>query len=133
MGKQRGVFGKLENKSIRVTPAGITIIENHLTNVFFQDESGNIYPQNRAMIDRLKQAMKAGRRVKGADASFYMHEISEATKMRRKPYIEEVYIRAHQSALGKYQVSPFSLYHPDVIAAYPQYFNRNWRRFWEME
>ena len=40
------------------------------------------------------------------------------------------YDAAHAAALTKYGVSPYSLYSPDVIQQYPDYFNDNWRRFW---
>jgi hypothetical protein len=67
----------------------------------------------------------------GADASFYVHELSEATKMARG----FDYTRAHQFALNKYQVSPFSVYHPKVISQLnriePGYFNNNWTKFWQ--
>ena len=44
------------------------------------------------------------------------------------------YSDAHQGALSKYQVFPYSVYHPDVInainAAEPGTFNPNWLKFW---
>jgi hypothetical protein len=40
---------------------------------------------------------------------------------------------AHAGALEKYGVSPFSVYHPDVIAANPDAFNRNWFVFWGLK
>ena len=34
------------------------------------------------------------------------------------------------ASLAKYNVSPFSVYHPDVIEALPELFNSNWSAFW---
>jgi hypothetical protein len=58
-----------------------------------------------------------------------MHELSEATMMRRgMPYNA-----AHEAALGKYGVSPYSVYHPDVISALPEFFNPSWFDFWGLK
>lgn len=84
------------------------------------------YPENEMMVARLRDALAQGRPVSGADASFYMHEMNEATLMGRGLG----YDAAHASALSKYQVSPFSVYHPDVIQALPGTFNDNWFAFW---
>jgi hypothetical protein len=64
--------------------------------------------------------------ISGADASFYLHEVSEATMMGRGLSYEA----AHAGALGKYGVSPFSVYAPEVVAANPGSFNSNWFAFW---
>jgi hypothetical protein len=126
-------FGKLTGKTLHVSQKGIEIIELHLGNAFFTDEDGRMFPPNRAMIDRLKVALQNRSALIGADASFYMHELSEATKMRSLNYNEATYTSAHQAALTKYAVSPFTIYHPDVIKTYPLYFNRNWRKFWSLD
>ncbi len=95
------------------------MVEEHLS------QFGPI-PENEAMLARLREALAQGRTISGADASFYMHEANEATLMGRGLAYEQ----AHASALAKYQVSPFSVYHPDVIQALPQQFNNNWFAFW---
>lgn len=112
-------LGKLADKSINVSERGLAILERHLA------QFGDV-PQNSAMIRRLRTALGEGRAVNGADASFYMHEISEATFMARG----EVYEVAHGAALTKYNVSPFSVYHPEVIQEFGSTFNSNWSRFW---
>jgi hypothetical protein len=43
------------------------------------------------------------------------------------------YAAAHKQAIQDYEVSPFSLYHPDVILAFPDDFNSNWKKFWGIE
>ena len=78
------------------------------------------------MIARLRAALAKGQTISGADASFYLHEVSEATMMTRGISYET----AHTAALAKYNVSPFSVYHPKVIQSMPEAFNENWFRFW---
>lgn len=82
------------------------------------------------MINRLRTALAEKKQISGADASFYIHELSEYTKM--KGGLD--YSMAHGEALKKYQVSPYSVYHPDVIEKLnkeqPGYFNSNWLKFW---
>jgi len=43
------------------------------------------------------------------------------------------YEAAHGAALGKYGASPFSIYHPEVIKAFPTEFNNAWRAFWGLQ
>ena len=94
-------------------------MENHIT------QFGS-WPQNTAMIARLRGALSIGADITGADASFYFHEVSEATMMGKGI----TYDAAHAAALGKYGVSPFSVYAPDVIQASPELFGPNWSEFW---
>lgn len=84
---------------------------------------------NQEMIKRLQQALKRREKISGADASFYFHELKEAELM------EEGYDweKAHPMAIAYYGVSPCSLYHPEVIKAYPEDFNKNWRKAWGIE
>ncbi|PTY02334.1 hypothetical protein DB346_09495 [Verrucomicrobia bacterium LW23] len=56
---------------------------------------------------------------------FYLHEVSESTLMKRISYGA-----AHDASLLKYNVSPYSVYAPEVIQANPGNFNENWRNFW---
>ena len=81
------------------------------------------------MIARLEQALVNGEKIVGADASFYMHELAETNLMNGGLD----YSTAHLQALQKYDVSPFSVYHPDVIKEFPSEFNDLWRRFWEIK
>lgn len=78
------------------------------------------------MIKRLETAMKNGDKITGADSSFYMHEISENTMMKNGMN----YDTAHSLALKKYDVSPFSVYHPDVISEFSSSFGPAWKKFW---
>jgi hypothetical protein len=78
------------------------------------------------MVGRLRGAMESGQRVTGADASFYIHELAESTMMARGlPYAQ-----AHAATLSKYGVSPYSVYHPEVISKYPEMFGSPWKQFW---
>lgn len=84
------------------------------------------------MIQRLKSALSEGKQISGADASFYIHEVSEATKMGKGLKYND----AHKAALDKYEVSPYSVYDPDVITTInkvePGSFNNNWLKFWNL-
>jgi len=87
---------------------------------------------NALMIHRVQEAIDTGTLLTKADASFYMHEISEFTMMRGG-YTEEIYNVAHQAALNKYDVSPFSVYAPEVIQQMRESFGRGWFKFWGIE
>lgn len=112
-------LGRVSDMSLRVSEKGLGIVESHL------GQFGPV-PENTAMIARLRGALESGTRISGADASFYLHELNEATLMGRGL----TYEAAHAAALGRYGVSPFSVYHPDVILANPGVFNSNWFNFW---
>ncbi len=121
-------FGKLQGSDIRVSERGINIIENHLSRPVFQEPDGAMAPENEAMLQRLRAALEEGSTISGADASFYMHEIYESTLMDQGMLPEE----AHPASFARYDVSPFSIYHPDVIQTFPERFNYNWFEFWRM-
>lgn len=112
-------LGRVAGMSVRVSEKGLGIVERHLANF-------DAFAPNDAMVARLRGALNSGARISGADASFYFHEVSEATMMGRGLS----YQAAHVGALGKYGVSPYSVYHPDVIVANPGWFNSNWFDFW---
>ena len=61
-----------------------------------------------------------------AAANFYTHELLEAGHMASGMSYEA----AHAAALEQAGVSPFSLYHPEVIRQFPAEFNNAWRAFW---
>ena len=119
-------FGKLTDREVKVSGKGLDIVENHL-------KQFGVVLENDLMIGRLRSALSEGRRIDGADASFYIHELAESTKMSRG--ID--YNKAHNEALSKYQVSPFSVYHPDVVDAVnkvePGSFNSRWLEFWSRQ
>ncbi|WP_338139499.1 DUF4280 domain-containing protein [Paenibacillus thiaminolyticus] len=115
-------LGRLEGKELNVSQKGVNIVKEHLSN--FGD-----FPENTAMIKRLEEALANKKKISGADASFYMHEVSESTIMKKG--ID--YDTAHEMALQKYNVSRFSVYHPDVIKSMPDNFNKNWRKFWGLD
>jgi hypothetical protein len=100
-----------------VTEEGLATVTSHLAQ--FED-----YGPNEAMLGRL--AGQVGSRVQGADANFYTHELLEAEYMASGMS----YDAAHVAALQQAGVSPFSLYHPEVIQQFSIYFNNDWRAFW---
>lgn len=103
---------------LRVSEKGLGVVEGHLA------QFGEV-PENAAMVARLRGALESGTRISGADASFYLHELSEATMMGRG-----LSTRRHTRAPSESCVSPFSVYHPEVIVANPAVFNANWLGFW---
>ncbi|MBQ7794656.1 MAG: hypothetical protein IJ366_09110, partial [Clostridia bacterium] len=113
-------LGKLSGKNIKVSEKGLQILKAHLKANGFETEFNN------AMIARLESALESGQTITGADASFYMHEIAESTFMKGGMS----YDCAHAAALNKYGVSPFSVYHIDVIKVFYEEFNQSWIDFW---
>ncbi|RDY26204.1 hypothetical protein CG710_021870 [Lachnotalea glycerini] len=81
------------------------------------------------MIKRLENALANGEKISGADASFYMHEITETTLMNQGM----TYDVAHGLALEKYDVSPFSVYSPEVVTEYPDLFSRGFKKYWDIK
>ncbi len=114
-GAERGVLAA-ESGGVRLSQKGLDLVGNHLSQ--FEEFGGNS-----GMMQRLQDAFAAGQKVTGADANFYLHEASEATMMGRGLG----YDAAHSAALGKYGVTEFNLYHPEVIQANPTLFNNAWR------
>lgn len=113
---------QIGERTINISERGLDLVTSHLA------QFGEHAP-NTAMLERLQSAYEAGQPVTGADANFYLHEASEATMMKGgMPYDA-----AHAAAIQKYGVSPYSLYNPDVIRFYPEFFNSNWRAFWGIE
>lgn len=113
------------NTSYTVNPtgAGLKNIQKHLSNPFFFDA-----PENHAMMARIEDALKEGRKLTGADANFYMHELNEYTLMRGGNYTDEAYHAAHAATLNKYGHSPFDLYPVDVAKKYG--FTNAWIDHW---
>ena len=113
-------FGTLAKKEINVTQKGIDKVRDHIV------KHGFDAPENDIMIRRLEDALKTGRKINGADASFYMHGLKESTLMEQGMG----YDVAHGLALKAYQVSPFSVYHPEAILANPSAWGKAWFSFW---
>jgi len=108
-------LGKISGNTYDVTRDSIDTIKNHLDQLDYA-------PENTAMIQRLEQALANGQRITGGDASFYLHELHEAGLMQGGMN----YRIAHQAALDYYGVSRYSVYHPEVIQAFPEWFNDDW-------
>jgi RHS repeat-associated protein len=114
-------LGRLADRTVFVSEKGLAIAEAHVARF------GQV-GYNTAMIERLRTALSQRNPISGADASFYLHEIREATLMGRGME----YAAAHCEALNRYGVSPFSVYHPQVIQAMPQQFGPSWFEFWKL-
>lgn len=120
------LLGNLATQTDFVEAEKFRIVEQHLAQ--FEEFPGE-FPQNEAMLDRLRSALAEGREISGADLSFYYHELKEAELMASGLS----YYEAHAAALQVYGVSPFSLYHPEVIKAFPDEFNKNWFDAWGID
>ncbi|MCC5635501.1 hypothetical protein LC593_06490 [Nostoc sp. CHAB 5844] len=115
-------LGNLIDQEYDVELENIEIIKKHISK-FDQ------FLPSQKMIERLQQALDLGQKISGADASFYFHELKESELMAQG----YDWYTAHPMAIAHYGVSPYSLYHPEVIKAYPEDFNRNWRKAWNIE
>jgi filamentous hemagglutinin len=78
------------------------------------------------MLQRLNTALGKGEKLTGADANFYIHELTEAGLMEGGIGAEA----AHNAAIKLNGFSPYSLYDPEVIQANPNVFNDNWLDYW---
>jgi RHS repeat-associated protein len=108
--------------ALRVSEKGISGIESHLARAEFGAFEGNDL-----MLGRLRNALTNGEQITGADANFYLHELSESRMMGRGAGYEA----AHAAAMEKYGLSSnMSLYHPELIQTRPDLFNSSWRTFW---
>jgi hypothetical protein len=58
-----------------VTQKGLDKIRTHLSRAELDDAIND--PANQAMVERLDTALTQGGKISGADASFYLHELSE--------------------------------------------------------
>ncbi len=129
MGLSNGAEKLLGNLAIQadfVEVEKFRLVEQHLAQ--FEEFPGE-FPQNQAMLNRLKSALTQECEISGADLSFYYHELKEAELMASGLS----YYEAHTAALQFYGVSPFSLYHPNVIKDFPDQFNKNWFDAWGIE
>jgi len=114
-------FGKLTGKSIKISEKTLETVKKHIKK--FGDDKPNEY-----MLIRLQNALEKGEKISGADAVFFTHELVESHMMLKGLSYEE----AHQKALQIFGVSPFSVYHPDVIKQFKDHFNKKWFNFWEI-
>ncbi|WP_232443013.1 hemagglutinin repeat-containing protein [Burkholderia ubonensis] len=106
----------IRSESVAISQKGLDIVSSHLSQ--FGDDAANA-----GMLQRLQNAFANGQSVTGADANFYLHELTESTLMRQGM----TYDAAHAAAVTKYGVSPYLLYAPEVIDANPSLFNNAWR------
>ena len=120
------------NRAVRVSQKGINIIIRHLSEDMPGDYPNGYddVPYNKAQVARLQAALAKGETISGADAEFYLHEIVEATLMQRYGLSYE---DAHALALARYQISPYNVYSPQVIADHPEDFGDQWFEFWGMQ
>ena len=108
---------------VEITEAGLGEVETNLARY-------DPYPPNESMLARLRAALAGGTRLTGADAAFYQHELMESALIRQGIDKE----LAHQLAFEKLSMSPYAVYHPDVVMTYyPAHFNLNWLEYWGLK
>jgi RHS repeat-associated protein len=104
--------GITTERSALASEKGLNIVKDHLSK-FGADEG------NAGMIQRLENALANGERITGADRNFYMHELKENTVMnglmKKGATFDDAYEVAHPGAIQWDKVSPFELYHPEII------------------
>ncbi|HET9732000.1 MAG TPA: hypothetical protein VFP54_04930 [Acidimicrobiales bacterium] len=76
------------------------------------------------MLERIADAQASGRALTTAEENFLRHELTEAELMRGGMGYDE----AHAAAMQTHPT--YGNYDPEVIKAYPEYFNDNWRGYW---
>jgi hypothetical protein len=104
-------------------------IESHLSQPEFTDPAyggTGMAPENSAMLCRIECAASAGTPISGADLAFYDHELLESSLMEAGQGAPE----AHAAALTTLEHSPFELYAPEVISAYPESFSPGYFDYW---
>jgi len=69
-------LGKLNGKSINVSEKGLNLVKKTYIPVWRYSRKPSDDKQN-------ESALKNGQPITGADASFYMHEVAEATMMQK--------------------------------------------------
>jgi hypothetical protein len=115
-----------------ITAEGLATVTEHLA------QFGE-YGPNTMMLQRLQAALEAGETLTGADANFYMHELYEAglheagrlsELMAQGMDFEGAQGLIHQETLQALSQDAMSLYHPEVIEAFPEAFNSVWRQYW---
>jgi RHS repeat-associated protein len=96
-------------------------ITQHLDNIGALD-----HPPNAAMLERLQEAISSGRPLTPGETNFMIHELTESSLMDRG--VEQD--MAHQMAGEMHRT--FANYDPEVIKQYPEWFNSNWRAYWNI-
>jgi len=99
----------------------LAIAERHLGSI------DAMTPPNRMMLDRIAEAQQAGRALTQGEQSFLTHETTEAA-LRAQGLSQDA---AHAAALKTHPL--YGNYDPEVIKAFPEHFNSNWRKFWGLE
>jgi hypothetical protein len=101
------------------SPDDLAAVERHLGSIDAMD-----YPPNQAMLDRIAAAQSLGRPLTEAEQNFLRHELTEADALARGMSVDE----AHQIAGLTHPT--YGNYDPEVIKAFPEYFNSNWFKYW---
>jgi hypothetical protein len=112
-------LGRLSNAKIFVSEKGLARVEQHLAEFGY-------WEINEVMLTRIRNALATGTPLTEADAVFYTHELAESQYMSSGMTYED----AHLAAFGKYDVSPFSVYPPEVVEQFKTELSPGYTNFW---
>lgn len=124
----KGVGPELD---VTVTAEGLALLKKNLQRLDALNE-----PENIGMVMLVEYYYKQGMKITGATRNFYLHEIAEATlyeAYRSQGKDEEsAQDAAHEEAFRRYNTSPYSVYHPEVIklTMYDNYGSLRWGPEW---
>ncbi|MCA1842423.1 MAG: RHS repeat-associated core domain-containing protein, partial [Actinobacteria bacterium] len=99
----------------------LAVAESHLSSI------DAMTGPNRMMLDQITEAQQASRALTAGEQNFLLHETTKARLMAEGLSQEA----AHAGALETHPL--FANYAPEVIKAFPEYFNSNWRAYWGIE
>ncbi|MBI3927279.1 MAG: RHS repeat-associated core domain-containing protein [Armatimonadetes bacterium] len=110
-------------KGLVVSPQEVQALERYLGTF------GDDVVYNQAMLQRIRYASARRQPLGGADLNFFLHERAEAVMKRSTGMGDE----AHDAIIQLLGQSPFSIYHPDVVKGFPEWFNNAWRAYWGLK
>ncbi len=113
-----GDWAKRGEDLSRTLITDLSIAERHLLSI------EAMTPPNRLMLDRISDALESGRPLSVGEQNFLTHETTEAAFVARGMSQDA----AHAEALRTHPL--YGNYDPEVIMAFPEYSNSNWRRYW---
>jgi hypothetical protein len=99
----------------------LSVVHGHLTTI------NALTPENQAMLERISAAQAAGRALTFAEQNFLRHELVEDELMHAGVPQGEAHLLAGLTH------PTFANYDPEVIRAYPDVFNNDWRAYWGIQ
>ena len=117
-----GAAGGAVTEDDLATESNLETVTQHLDNIGALGD----HPPNLAMLGRIEEAIASGRDLTPGEVNFMTHELTEANLMSNGVGQD----LAHELAGQTHPT--FGNYDPEVIKQFPEYFNSNWRAFWNI-